>query len=277
MALAAATVQNALRAAGAVGKQIKSWDELAAGANDALSRIPNLTKEGAAAFLASCAQESAYFRTTTEYGTGQRYAPFIGRTFIQLTWQENYAAFGSWAKGKGIIGDAQQFVKNPVSLSDYRWAWLGPVFYFEKNNLWKWANPGLFKAVSQAINGGVGRAGTSFIPNGWKERQQMYAAFLAAGSVLVPGPVQSVSGSAQGLPSLSYGMKNHPAVASLQRFCNLYNWTPDLPILPVTGNYLDQTADVIRRAGMQMGVPANDGKDIGPRYKDAFWARGWRG
>lgn len=179
--LSGATIQSALAAVGAVGKQLKSFDELAAGAVDALRQAPTgLTSAGAAAFLATCAVESAWFRTTTEYGTGQRYAPFIGRTFVQLTWSQNYAGFGRWCKNKGLVSDASVFVNNPASLADFRWAWLGAVYFFEVHGLWRYANADNFLAVSQAVNGGDGKIGSQFVPNSWTERKAMYRVFLAA-------------------------------------------------------------------------------------------------
>lgn len=78
------------------------------------------------------------------------------------------------------------------------------------------------------------------------------------------------------LPSLNYG-DNGDGVASLQRFLNGYPWNPPLPLLPITGNYLDQTANVLRRAQALMGVVGGDGRNIGPQTKQALWARGWRG
>jgi hypothetical protein len=157
---------------------------------------------------------------------------------------------------------------------------LGPVFYFERNNLWRWANPGLFLAVQQAINGGVGRVGTAFIPGGMDARQRIYDRFLPLGTALLPSgaaaPPAAPAGGPDSLPSLKQGDKNN-AVASLQRFCNLYDWRPALPILPVTGLYGDMTVDVLRRAAVQMGITNADGRNIGPQYKAALWARGWRG
>lgn len=180
------TMRDALAAVGAVGKQIKSFDELAAGAVGALRQAPTgLTSAGAAAFLATCAVESAWWRTTTEYGTGQRYAPYIGRTFVQLTWKENYAGFGRWCKAKGLVDDSEVFVRTPAALSDFKWAWLGAVYYFEVHGLWRYANADNMLAVSQAVNGGNGRIGTSFVPNGWSERRAMYRVFLAA-NIAVP-------------------------------------------------------------------------------------------
>jgi peptidoglycan hydrolase-like protein with peptidoglycan-binding domain len=49
-----------------------------------------------------------------------------------------------------------------------------------------------------------------------------------------------------------------------------------LPLLPVTGNYLAQTADVVRRAQAQCGIADGDGTVVGPRTKAAFYARGLR-
>lgn len=187
MALTGAALRAALAAVGAVGNQIRSLDDLAAGANDALRQAPpGLTPAGAAAFLATCAVESAWWRTTTEYGSGP-YAPYIGRTFVQLTWSTAYAGFGQWCHDHGLVTDPQMFVHNPTALSDIAWAWLGPVYYFEAHGLWTYGNRGDFLAVSQAVNGGDGRIGTGFIPNSWAERQAMYRVFLTVGADLIDG------------------------------------------------------------------------------------------
>ena len=80
------------------------------------------------------------------------------------------------------------------------------------------------------------------------------------------------------LATLRHGMRNDPRVAALQRFLNAHDWTPNLPLLPVTGNYLDGTRDVVRRAQAQCGVtgPDADGTTVGPRTSAAFAARGAR-
>lgn len=187
MALSGVAIRAALAAVGALGGQMRSLDELASGAEAALRQAPpGLTAAGAASFLADKAQESAYFRTTTEYGRGQRYAPYIGRTFQMITWESNYRLFGHWLADRGLLGDPETFVRNPAALADYRWAWLGGVWYFEANNLWPWANAGDHLRVSQAVNGGRGRAGTSFVPNHWRQRDAMYRAFRLVGDALLP-------------------------------------------------------------------------------------------
>lgn len=91
-------------------------------------------------------------------------------------------------------------------------------------------------------------------------------------AALTPGPAPAA------LATLTFGARNDPRVAALQRFLNVYGWRPALPLLPVTGNYLDQTAAVIRAAQAQCGVtgPDADGRIVGPRTSAAFAARGAR-
>ena len=49
-----------------------------------------------AMWLAQIGHESDGFNATEEYAKNGRYAPYIGRTWIQITWRDNYAAFGQW-------------------------------------------------------------------------------------------------------------------------------------------------------------------------------------
>lgn len=92
-----------------------------------------------------------------------------------------------------------------------------------------------------------------------------------------PPPPAPSAGS--GLPTLAYGMRNNASVANFQRWSNAYPWSPALPLLPPTGNYLDQTKEVVRRAQVRMGVtgPDADGSIIGPRTNAGLWQRGYRG
>jgi D-alanyl-D-alanine carboxypeptidase len=91
-----------------------------------------------------------------------------------------------------------------------------------------------------------------------------------------PAPAPAPATGPAGLPSLEIGQSG-PAIASLQRFCNAFNWVPALPLLRVDGDYGPKTADVLRRAQLQMGVRGGDGRNVGPQTKAALWARGWRG
>lgn len=216
MGVTAAILRDALAAVDAVGGQMRSLDELAAGADGALRQAPpGLTADGVASWLATQVQESAYLRTTREYGSGQRYAPFVGRTFEQITWRENYAAFGGWCRGRGLLADPGAFVNTPGALEDYRWAWLGGLWYFEVNGLWRHANAGNHWAVSQGVNRGVDAIGTDKAPNGWRERLAMFDALRRAGAALLPG----------GLPYIKEG----DVSAAVYRLLAWLNTRPGLP------------------------------------------------
>ena len=148
----------ALDSVGGRGNQIASLDEIARIFNAAISQAGDGAYDSQparlAALIGQCAQESAWFRTTTEYGTGQRYAPYIGRTFIQITWSDNYQAFGLWCKARGLLDDAAYFVNNPASLSDLKWAALGPIWYFATRGILPYADQRNWTAVGGIINTG---------------------------------------------------------------------------------------------------------------------------
>lgn len=148
----------ALDSVGGRGNQLASLDEIARIFNAAISQAGDGAYDGQparlAALIGQCAQESAWFRTTTEYGTGQRYAPHIGRTFIQITWSDNYQAFGLWCKARGLIDDAAYFVNSPASLSDLKWAALGPIWYFATRGILPYADQRNWTAVGGIINTG---------------------------------------------------------------------------------------------------------------------------
>lgn len=266
MTVTGATIRSALAAAGALGRQMRSFDELAAGADDALRQAPpGLTAAGAASFLADKAQESDYFRTTTEYGRGQRYAPYIGRTFQQVTWKENYAAFGAWCHRRGMVPAADVFVRDPASLSDYRWAWLGGVWYFEATNLWGWANAGDHLRVSQAVNGGRGRAGTGFVPNHWKARNDMFRAFLQAGDELLPDGAAPGGGTGAPGPHLTEGDTGDYVHHVQDWFNENFPLYSSIDLGP--RRYGPQTVAVVADFQRRVGItgPDANGRHLGPR------------
>lgn len=174
-----AMFKAALSKMGAYGKQIDTMDNLAASLNTALKQAPKLTRKGIASFMATMMQESAWFRTRTEYGTAtKRYDPYRGRTFEQLTWKANYASFGAWCKAQGLVDSADYFVANPTKLSDEQWQWLGGIWYFTARKLWDYANAGNHLAVQRAVN--LGSATTTKTPSGWPTRKKAYNACLSA-------------------------------------------------------------------------------------------------
>jgi hypothetical protein len=165
-----------LQALNANGGQCLPLADLALGASEALS-LTGATPVGAAVWLATLTQESAYFRTTTEYGGGQSYAPHIGRTFEQVTWRANYAAFGAWAVDQGLIATDNLFADKPELLGETQWAWLGGVWYFGAHGLWTYANRGDFQIVQNAVNRGT--ATSSGYPSGWTTRLNSYRAWTS--------------------------------------------------------------------------------------------------
>lgn len=77
------------------------------------------------------------------------------------------------------------------------------------------------------------------------------------------------------LPALQYGDRSE-AVKSLQRWLNGYDWKPPLPVLPITGFYGPDTTAVVLGAQRQCGITDGDGRNIGPKTRAAFFARGLR-
>jgi hypothetical protein len=91
-----------------------------------------------------------------------------------------------------------------------------------------------------------------------------------------PTPPPALDGSS--LATLSYGMRNDSRVAAFQRQSNAFPWDPELPVVPATGNYLDQTRDLVRRIQAQVGIagPDANGETIGPRTKAELARRSFR-
>lgn len=131
-----------------------------------------------AMFLAQCGHESDGFNTTEEYAKDGRYAPYIGRTWIQITWQANYAAFGKWAAQQGLIDDPNYFVNNPTALADLKWAGIGAAWYWTvaRPTINSLCDQGDIVGVTQLINGGQ---------NGITDRKQRYAQAIALGDRLL--------------------------------------------------------------------------------------------
>lgn len=140
--------------------------------------------------LAQWGHESDGFITTEEYGkgAGKPYFPYYGRAWTQVTWQSNYAAFGVWCVQQKLITDPNQFVNDPASLADLKWAGIA--------SAWFWITPhsghnlinddsdaGNVAAVTETINGG---------DTGLQDRIDRYNQALALGDrilLLIPAPL----------------------------------------------------------------------------------------
>lgn len=110
-----------------------------------------------AMWLAQVGHESGSFQYTEEIAKNGRYAPYIGRTWIQITWDYNYRSFGQWAKSKGYVADEDYFVDNPQALADLKWAGIGAAWYWTvaRPQINQLSDGGDLLAVTRAINGGT--------------------------------------------------------------------------------------------------------------------------
>jgi hypothetical protein len=129
-----------------------------------------------------------------------------------------------------------------------------------------------------------GTAGDQRMGGGVWRRRRSTSAVIVYGhpaydgaAAAAPAPAPSADPAA-GMATLSYGMRADSRVIALQRFLNAYGWRPALPLLPPTGNYLEQTVAVVKAAQAQCGVVGADadGRTVGPRTRSAFAARGAR-
>lgn len=163
------------------GLSLTRASQLVNGANAAMSIGQINTVKRCAMFLAQIGTESASLRYQQEIQPppGAQYPPYIGRTFIQVTWRDNYSAFGKWCKAKNLLADANLFVNKPATLAADQWAWLGPVWYWTvaRPNLNAMADAGDIVGCTRAINGGL---------NGLEDRTQRYHRCLSLGTAILP-------------------------------------------------------------------------------------------
>lgn len=145
-----------------------------------------------AMWLAQVGHESAGFNATEEYASGAAYegradlgntrpgdgVRFKGRSWIQITGRNNYAAFSRWCSGKGLVLSPTEFVDNPKRLAELRWAGIGAAWY------WTVARPDInalsdrqdLETVTRRINGGT---------NGLADRRDRYNRALLQGEALL--------------------------------------------------------------------------------------------
>lgn len=247
MGVTANQIKAALRSVGGLGNQAWSLDELADGANAAMAEAGINTREGAACFMSQTMVESAYFRTTTEYGGPKaRYAPYYGRGFIQVTWRENYAKFGAWCKKRGLVSDADYFTDKPARLSDDRWAWLGAVWYLSAHGCIPLANAGKNRDVGRIIHAGPGRK--TYPINAQERNRQNHT--MAAYTAMIRAGITPPSGkaAASSAPARKYTQDD------VRRFQRVNGVDPDDGLW---GKDTDKNAQAIR-AALKSGVKPTD-------------------
>lgn len=156
-----------------------------------------------AMWLAQCGEESAGFSTTEEFASGAEYegrcsdlgncspgdgVKYKGRTWIQITGKAHYQEFSEWAFSKGFVHTPTQFVDDPGSLGDLRWAGIGAAWYWtvSRPDINALSDAGDVVTVTHRINGGE---------HGLADRQNRYARAHALGDQLLalptaaPGPL----------------------------------------------------------------------------------------
>lgn len=129
-------------------------------------------------WLAQIGHESGGFQYTEEIDKNGRYAPYIGRTWIQITWEDNYRQFSQWCYGRGLVDSPDYFVENYEKLRDSRWAGIGPAWYWTvaRPDINSLCDKGDFDTVTHRINGGQ---------NGAADRKQRLERALAQGDRLL--------------------------------------------------------------------------------------------
>ena len=119
------------------------------------------TAKRLAAFIGQCAEESASFRTTTEYASGRAYngrrdlgnvhpgdgIRYKGRGLIQLTGRSNYERAGK-ALGEDLVLYPLKVAEFPLAADVSAWYW-------KMRNINRFADKWNLTAVTRAVNGGT--------------------------------------------------------------------------------------------------------------------------
>jgi len=142
--------------------------------NRILCMLPNLLHEsGDFKWLEEIASGAFYEGRkdlgNVERGDGVKYK---GRSAIMVTGRANYKALTKWYREKGFDVD---FVNNPKLLSTNKYAILPAIWFWEKNNLEKYADAGDFTNVCSIINTGrIQKLESPHKINGMEDRLKKY-------------------------------------------------------------------------------------------------------
>ncbi len=118
-------------------------------------------------FIAQLAHESAHFRTTLEFASGEAYEGrkdlgniqqgdgrrYRGRGLIQTTGRANYQE--ATRDIQNLVPGAPDFEADPKALEEFPWALLSAVSYWRRRNINRHADRDDIESVTRAINGGV--------------------------------------------------------------------------------------------------------------------------
>lgn len=177
-----------------------------------------------AMWLAQVGHESDNFNATEEYKKDGRYAPYIGRTWIQITWDYNYRAFSQWAFDRGLVPTNDYFVVNYRALADLQWAGVGAAWYWttqrpmnalvDAGDSASWNGFRGFEAVTAAINGGT---------NNLADRRDRYNRALLQGDALL-----QLLATSEPLDPIEELLMSDLQVESLSIYA-----TPGEPLIPI--------------------------------------------
>lgn len=122
--------------------------------------------ERLAHFIAQLAHESAGFSTTREFASGKAYegrkdlgntrpgdgVRFKGHGLIQTTGRANHREFTGWAQER--FKEAPDFEKEPEKLTEFPWALLSALYYWDSRKLNALADKNNIEMITKRINGG---------------------------------------------------------------------------------------------------------------------------
>jgi putative chitinase len=142
-----------------------------------------------AAALAQWVVESGHFQYTEEIADGpedQERWRYKGRTWVQLTWLENYRGFSQWCHGMGLVPTPDYFVVRPTELAQQKWAALGPAYWWVKYpQINEYADRGDIDNVSKWVNAPAWVDNPNKHANGEAARRAVYNQALALGDSLM--------------------------------------------------------------------------------------------
>jgi predicted chitinase len=170
--------------------------EILSGVTSGLQQSQCGSVDRIAMWLAQIGHESANFRATEEFQSGDESTDrwkYKGRTWIQITWHSNYADFSRWAFGKGLVSSPTYFVDRPKELADMRWAGVGPAWYWtvQRPKINSMCDARDLEGVTRAINGGL---------TGFDDRRNRWFRALALGTellTLISGEEDEMSAEAE--------------------------------------------------------------------------------
>ena len=88
---------------------------------------------------------------------------FKGRTSIMVTGGDNYRGFRDWCRK--LFADVPDFEAQPHRILEDPWEGLAPIWFWETNDLNRYARSGDIEMVTKTINGGL---------NGYADRLALY-------------------------------------------------------------------------------------------------------